>query len=331
MDVTDFTAELLALGEPTHFEPACARLRNDLFAQLAEHGFRSIALETDRVAALDGGFSHDLGEVAANRQLLDWLREYNETAEEPLACHGFDAPAEMFSAPSPRTYLEHVRDYLGFDADIAALTGDDERWSRSEAILDPDRSPGAAAEARELRVIADDLLVALHAQAPRLDTAWWRAQANATAGRGLLRYHAASARPGDRDTRIARLAGMRAVLMAENLLDIRAIEARRGPTLVFAHNGHLQRSGSGTGAIVGALLGERYAFIAGSLGHSEAIGLGEPAPDTYEGLLQHGTKTWKLTADLPAGRKRTDTKPERGYFGLDADVLDGAAAVWHIA
>ncbi|MET8852650.1 erythromycin esterase family protein [Amycolatopsis sp. NPDC004625] len=330
MDIADFTAELLALGEPTHFEPACARLRNDLFARLAEHGFRSIALETDRVAALDGGFSHDLGEVDANRQLIAWLREYNETAGEPLTFHGFDAPAEMFSAPSPRSYLEHVRDHVGVDVDIAALTGDDERWSRPEAILDPAQSPGATAEARELRVVADDLLVALTAEAPRLDAAWQRARVHALAGRGLLRYHAASAQPGDRDTRIARLAGLRAVLMAENLLDIHALEAPRGRTLVFAHNGHLQRSGSGAGAIVGALLGDRYAFVAGSLGRSDAIGLGEPEPDTYEGRLQEGTKTWRL-ADVPAGRRRTDTKPERGYFGLDADVLDGAAAVWHIA
>ncbi|WP_410593210.1 erythromycin esterase family protein [Amycolatopsis sp. lyj-23] len=330
MDIADFTAELLALGEPTHFEPAFARLRNDLFARLAAHGFRSIALETDRVAALDGGFSHDLGEVPANRELLQWLREYNETAGEPLTWHGFDAPMEMFSAPSPRTYLEHARDYLGLDVDIAALAGDDERWSRSEAILDPAASPGASPEARELRVLADDLLVALRARAPRPDAAWRRAEVHAIAGRGLLRYHAASARPGDRDTRIARLAGLRAVLMAENLLDIRAVEAGRGPTLVFAHNGHLQRSGAGAGAIVGALLGDRYAFVAGSLGHSAALGLGEPAPDTYEGRLQQGTKTWRL-AEVPAGRKRTDTKPERGYFGLDRDVLDGAAAVWHIA
>ncbi|RSM37703.1 erythromycin esterase [Amycolatopsis balhimycina DSM 5908] len=330
MDITDFAAELLGLGEPTHFEPAIGRIRNELFARLAGHGFRSIALETDRVAALDGRFSHNLGEVDANRQLIAWLREYNEHAGEPLTLHGFDAPTEMFSAPSPRAYLEHARDYLGLDVDIAALTGDDERWNRSEAILDPAASPGASPEARELRVLADDLLVALHTRAPRLDAAWWRAKTHATAGRGLLRYHAASAQPGDRDTRIARLAGLRAVLMAENLLDIRAMEAGRGPTLVFAHNGHLQRSGAGAGAIVASLLGDRYAFVAGSLGHSDAIGLGEPEPDTYEGRLQPGTETWKLTG-LPDGRKRTDTKPERGYFGLDADVLDGAAAVWHIA
>jgi erythromycin esterase-like protein len=333
MDLTDFTAELLALGEPTHFEPAFAHLRNDLFAQLAAHGFRSIALETDRVAALDGGFSHGLGEVAANRQLVAWLREYNEHTDEPLTFHGFDPPTEMFSAPSPRPYLEHARDYLGLDVDVAALAGADERWSRQEAILDPAASPGATAEARELRVLADDLVTALYAHLPRRtpDAAWWRAKTHATAGLGLLRYHAASARPGDRDTRISRLAGLRAVLMAENLLDIRAIEARRGPTLVFAHNSHLQRSGAGAGAIVAALLGDRYAFVAGSLGHSEALGVGEPAPGTYEGLLQRGTKTWKLTADLPAGRRRTDTKPERGYFGLDRELLDGAGAVWHIA
>src|SRR5689334_8339564 len=46
------SCDLLALGEPTHLEPAFGRIRNELFGQLAEHGFRSIALETDRVAAL---------------------------------------------------------------------------------------------------------------------------------------------------------------------------------------------------------------------------------------------------------------------------------------
>jgi erythromycin esterase-like protein len=332
MDITDFTAELLGFGEPTHFEPAFARLRNDLFAQLAGHGFRSIALETDRVAALDGEFSHGFGEVDANRDLLAWLREYNETADEPLTFHGFDAPTEMFSAPSPRGYLDHVRDYLGLDVDIAALTGDDERWSRAEAILDPAESPGATAEARELRILADDLLTALHAGAARLiaetsRAAWDRARIHATAGLDLLRYHAASAQPGDRDTRIARLADARAVIMARNLLDIQ--RATPGRTLVFAHNGHLRRTGSGAGAIVASLLGDRYAFVAGSLGHSEAFGLGEPAADTYEGLLQRETKTWKLTADVPPGRKRTD--PKQGYFPLDQEMLDGADAVLHIA
>ncbi|WP_370969138.1 erythromycin esterase family protein [Amycolatopsis sp. cg9] len=322
MDITDCTADLLAIGEPTHFEPAFARIRNELFARLAEHGFRSIALETDRVAALDGRFSHGFGELDANQQLLAWVREYNETADEPLTCHGFDAPTEMFSAPSPRTYLEHARDHLGLDVDIATLTGDDERWSRAEAILDPAASPGASPEARELRVIADDLLTALDA---RVGTAGWhRARIHALAGLDLLRYHAASARPGDRDTRIARLAQARAVIMARNLLDIHVSEP--GRTLVFAHNGHL---GAGAGEIVAARLGDRYTFIAGSLGHSEALGLGEPAADTYEGVLQRGTATWRLTAEMPAGRTRDDT--DRRYAPLTRELLERADAVLHVA
>jgi erythromycin esterase-like protein len=325
MDITDFTAELLAFGEPTHFEPAFARIRNDLFARLAEHGFRSIALETDRVAALDGGFSHGFGEVPANRQLLDWLREYNETAGAPLTFHGFDAPTEMFSAPSPRRYLEHARDHLGLDVDIATLTGDDERWSRSEAILDPAASPGASPEARELRVIADDLLMALDARAETTSQAEWnRARIHATAGLDLLRYHAASALPGDRDTRIARLSRARAVIMARNLLDIHG--SQPGRTLVFAHNAHL---GSGAGAIVAARLGERYAFIAGSLGHSEALGLGEPAADTYEGRLQRETETWKLTTEIPAGRTRDDA--DHRYAPLTRELLENAGAILHVA
>jgi erythromycin esterase-like protein len=325
MDITDFTAELLAFGEPTHFEPAFARIRNELFARLAERGFRSIALETDRVAALDGGFSHGFGEVPANRQLLDWLREYNETAGEPLTFHGFDAPTEMFSAPSPRRYLEHARDHLGLDVDIASLTGDDERWSRSEAILDPAASPGASPEARELRVIADDLLTALDARVETTSRAEWnRARIHAMAGLDLLRYHAASALPGDRDTRIARLSRARAVIMARNLLDIHG--SQPGRTLVFAHNAHL---GSGAGAIVAARLGERYAFIAGSLGHSEALGLGEPAADTYEGRLQRETKTWKLTTEIPAGRTRDDA--DHRYAPLTRELLENAGAILHVA
>ncbi|MET0994597.1 MAG: erythromycin esterase family protein, partial [Mycobacterium sp.] len=42
-------------------------------------------------------------------------------------------------------------------------------------------------------------------------------------------------------TRFARLTGLRDAMMADNLLDIAAREARRGPTLVFAHNRHLQK------------------------------------------------------------------------------------------
>ncbi|WP_224285159.1 erythromycin esterase family protein [Streptomyces sp. LS1784] len=372
-DMHDFVTpacELLGLGEPTHQEPAFGRVRNQLFARLVDRGFRSIALETDRVAAfavdayvregvgtLDSamgeGFTHGFGELDPNRRLVAWMREFNRERPpgERLAFHGFDVPSETTSAPSPRRYLEHARDYLGLDLDLAAVAGEDERWSRTEAVMDPAQSPGGTAEAERLRCLADDLLLQLHMRAPELVAAtssaeWIAVRARLTAGIGLLRYHAQSAVRGlTPSARISALSGVRDALMAQNLLDIRAIEARRGPTLVFSHNLHLQWNPSawalgeldcrwsGAGRIVGTLLGERYAFVAGSLGRSEAIGLADPASGTYEAHLQGRGAVWELTdTALPAGaRTRTDTVPRQGYFPLDREVLDGAVALLHIA
>ncbi|MEU3571459.1 erythromycin esterase family protein [Kitasatospora sp. NPDC036755] len=372
-DMHDFVTpacELLGLGEPTHQEPAFGWVRNELFARLVDRGFRSIALETDRVAAfavdayvregvgtldpvMRDGFTHGFGELDPNRRLVAWMREFNRERPpvERLACHGFDLPTETTMAPSPRRYLEHARDYLRSDLDIAAVAGEDEWWSRTEAVLDPEQSPGDSAGAVRLRCLADDLLLQLHMRAPELiaatsPAAWFETRARLTAGIGLLRYHARAAVRGlTPSERIGALSGVRDALMAQNLLDIRAIEARRGPTLVFSHNLHLQRNPSawalgeldcrwtGAGRILDSLLGDRYAFVAGSLGRSAAIGLAEPAPGTYEAHLQERTAVWELTdTGLPAdSRVRTDTVPRQGYFPLDREVLDGAAGLLHIA
>lgn len=359
---------VLALGEPAHLEAAHRVVRNEVFASLAERGFRSIALESDRVAGLgvdrfvrDGegsldsvmtdGFSHGFGELDGNRALVRWMREYNDgrPPEERLAFHGFDPPMETLSAPSPRRYLEHARDYLGLDVDLTAL-GDDERWSRAEALMDAAASPGATAAADHVRAVADDMLTALYRRAPELiaatsQAAWLRAEAHLTAGLGLLRHHRQSARPGEPSTRWTRLCATRDALMARNLLDIRRTEARRGPTLVFAHNLHLQRNPShmrmgnmdidwsSAGAIIGSLLGEEYAFVAGSLGRSDAIRLAEPGPDTYEGVLRSRIPAWGLTAaaDFPSARTRTDTTPDQGYFPLDRAIVDTADAILHVS
>ncbi|MEU6508951.1 erythromycin esterase family protein [Streptomyces sp. NPDC046942] len=371
-DIRDFvtpSCELLALGEPTHQEPAFGRVRNELFAQLVGCGFRSIALETDRVAALavndyvqggagsldtvlSEGFSHGWGALEPNRRLIAWMRDHNRNRppEQRLAFHGFDTPTENYSAPSPRAYLAHARAYLGLDLDLTRLTGDDERWSRAEAVMDPAMSPGATAEAGQLRLIADDMLTSLYTRAPELIEStsrerWLRARTHLTAGLGLLRYHHESARqPLDTSPRVTALLAVRDAHMVQNLLDIRDIEAERGPTLVFANNGHLQRTMSGwhlgevgadwwgAGSVLAHLLGERYLFVVGSLGRSEALGLGAPAPDTYEGLLQARFPTWALTAPstLAPARVRTDTEPRQGYAPLAQATLDTADAVLHI-
>lgn len=367
-DIRDFvtpSCDLLALGEPTHATPVFADVRNTLFAQLVERGFRSIALETDRVAALvandfvrDGtgtldlamseGFSHVFGTVEPNRRLIAWMREFNENrpAEERLSFHGFDTQTENTSAPSPRPYLEYARDFLGVDVDIAGPAGDDERWGRTEAVMDATSSPGATADAYRLRAIAADLLATLRSRKPEPVTDdWSRAEIHLMAGIDLLRYHRQCAEPLEPRERYAPLVATRDAIMARNLLDIRAVEACRGRTLVFAHNLHLRRQAStmrvaGTettwfpaGALVAPLLGDRYVFVSTSLGRSEAIALEEPEPDTYEGFLQkHVTTDWGLLtpSEVPPASVRTDPTPRQGYFPLDQGILNDADAILHV-
>ncbi|MQM28000.1 erythromycin esterase family protein [Glycomyces albidus] len=300
-DVIRESHELIGLGEPSHGDTALADARFELLTRLVDGGVRSIAFESDRVAGLAAddyvqgragsldtamaeGFTHGFGAFDVNRRLVAWMREYNEQRPpaERLSFHGMDAPLE-FTAASPRGHLEHVRDYLGLDLDLAPLAGDDQQWSRMEAVTDPAASPGDTPEAHRLRAVADDLLTALYSRAPHLiaatsRAAWDRARIHAATAVDLLRYHRQAAERIDEAERWSRLSAVRDAIMARNLLDIRDREAGRGPTAVLAHNIHLQRNESrmemagmtltwfGTGAVVAALLGPKYGFIAGSLG-----------------------------------------------------------------
>ncbi|MBB5477092.1 DUF6194 family protein [Micromonospora parathelypteridis] len=363
LDLLVGSPSLLALGEPTHGESAFLQIRNEAFLSLAEHGYRSIALESDRAAGLianefvqgdDGvtldralveGFSHGFGTAPANRDLLLRMREWNAVrpTAERLTFHGFDAPLEIESAPSPRRHLIRVDDFLGLDrsAEIDDLIGDEERWSDSAAIWEPGRSIGCSTDAQRLRVLADDLLTELYLRAPRRPEGWQAAFVHATSAVALLRYHAAAAAPLPQEERFARLAGVRDALMAENLLAIRATEAHRGPTLVFAHNTHLQRhqstmamagtevSWAGAGAIIAALLKDQYALVVGSLGSSPALGIEAPATSTYEGRLQQKTNHpgyVRASEIAPAEQREHDYR----YFPLDQATIEHADAVLHI-
>ncbi|BCJ41984.1 hypothetical protein GCM10010168_66390 [Actinoplanes ianthinogenes] len=338
---------LLAVGEPTHGEPAFARLRNEIFQELVALGFRAIAVESDRVAALAvddyiaGGPPIESGHSAADRELAEWMRDYNATAAEPLAFHGFDAPLEMMHAASPVPHLQQALAFLG-DPDILA---DDPRWSDPAAQLDAAHSIGRTQTAADLRIRADDGLVRLHAAAPRRPgetRAWHRARLHCRTALALLRYHAVAADPAPAAVRTSRMLGVRDALMAENLLDIAAL----GPTLVFGHNRHLQRhpsrwtlagmdlEWSSAGSIVSTLLGEHYAVVIGSLGESPALGLTEPAAATFEGRLTAASAAptvvtdRKVLGDEP--RVRADVTPEQGYFPLDAETVAHCDAILHL-
>jgi erythromycin esterase-like protein len=163
---------LLALGEPTHGEEALLVLRNDLFRQLVEQeGYRTIALEIDCMMALvvddyvtsgtgvlgevmERGFSHEWGAFAANRELVRWMREYNDgrPESERLRFAGFDGPLEITAAASPRQALIALHAYLTswVDADLLPCTaevldrllGADGQWTNPAAMRDPSQSVG---------------------------------------------------------------------------------------------------------------------------------------------------------------------------------------------
>jgi erythromycin esterase-like protein len=343
LDLLAVPPTLLALGEPTHGESAFLQIRNEAFASLAERGYRSIALESDRAAgliadefvqgsaavtldrALAEGFSHEFGVAPANRDLLLWMREWNtgRLAAERLTFHGFDAPLEIAGAPSPRRYLSQVCDFLGSNRaeEIDGLIGDEARWSDPAAIWEPGRSIGRSADAQRLRVIADDLLTELYLQAPRRPEGWRNAFVQATTAVALLRYHAEAAAPLPREERFVRLGAVRDALMAENLLAIRY------PCTMTVAGTRL--TWFSAGAIIGSLLGDRYAVIVGSLGASPALGIQAPAPTTYEGKLQRKTHLprYVRASDVEPAEQRTH---DYRYFPLDQAAVEHADAVLHI-
>ena len=115
--------ELLGIGEPTHGADEFLVLRNRLFQRLVEaHGYSAIAIESsftrgrvvdDYVAGRsvasyddvkDTGFSHGFGAPAPNRELVEWMRNYNAepSHRNKLRFYGFDSPTEMTGADSPR-------------------------------------------------------------------------------------------------------------------------------------------------------------------------------------------------------------------------------------
>ncbi|WP_327135814.1 erythromycin esterase family protein [Streptomyces sp. NBC_01343] len=317
---------ILALGEPTHGEDALLKLRNELFRRLVEQeGYRTIAIESDCMTGLlvddyvtagtgtldevmERGFSHGWGTSAANRELVRWMRAHNDgrPASEWLRFAGFDGPLEITGAASPRQALTGLHGYLSPRVDagllpctaetLDGLLGADDRWTDPAAMTDPARSVGQSAEAGRLRLIADDLVALLEAQAPYLVTAtpreeWDRAVLHGRTATGLLRYHHWMA--DDSPARMARLCALRDLMMAHNLLAV----AARGPALVHAHNSHLQREKStmqmwqgrvewwSAGALVSARLGAEYAFVATALGTIRHRGVDAPPPDTLEGIL----------------------------------------------
>jgi erythromycin esterase-like protein len=205
-------------------------------------------------------------------------------------------------------------------------------------MMDPSRSVGQSPEARQLRLIADDLVALLDAQMPHLIAVstpddLFRVRLYGRTATGLLRYHSRMADTGP--GRMTWLLAVRDSMMAANLLAL----ADRGPTLVNAHNSHLQRGKStmrmggpllhwwGAGAMVSARLGERYAFLATALGTIRDEGVDTPPPDTIEGLLytlpedRYLVDARRLASTLADVTPAARVSPWYGYAPLDPAQL----------
>ncbi len=328
----DDSVKLLGFGEALHGGEDILILRNRLFQRLVEtHGYSAIAIESSfprahivneyiagcgpasYEAVQETGFSHGFGRLDANRELVEWMRQYNADPSHrvKLRFYGFDSPTEMTGTDSPRQVLHFILDYLASIDNasskehrqrIDSLLGQDADWENPAAMMDPTKSIGLSPGAIALRVETEDLISELHVRRPELvaksdQSHYLEAVQYARVARQLLNYHAALARKSESGKRIVECLGIREVMMADNMAYTVSRERGRGKVLVFAHNSHLQRGKAkwqlGTnlltwwpvGSHLNEIFGPHYAVIGSGVSVSDANGIGQPEDGTLEARL----------------------------------------------
>ena len=329
--------ELLGFGEAMHGSEDILRVRNRFFERLVQkHGYVAIAIESgfpesrlvdDYVAGGPGtyegisksGFSWSFGELAANRDLVEWMRRYNADASHKikLRFYGFDISAIGGARIlGPDRVLHAALEYLatidatsarGHRERIDALLAQLSNWENADVWVGKAKAPGLTPAATAIRIATEDLITELRTRRPELavnsgENAYLAALHYALIARQTLDFHAALARSPAEPP--AGVRGVRDALMADNLTDIVERERGRGKVFVYAHNGHLQRGKSvwpccgqkfrGTdvyewwpaGSQLRDMLGDRYAVIGSGVATSDpANGLGTPEPGTLEAML----------------------------------------------
>ena len=263
------SATVLALGEATHGTHEFQAARLTLLQKVVDRGFTTIAWEEDfgsiaRVNAwLQGGpgaaedavaqFGYRLNKTTANRDLLVWIRAYNDArpAGEKIRLVGVDAARPTDTKALALSWLAS-RDAAAaadLDARLAELS-DDTLFDRDVAT----RVEGATAA----------LLAAVTASDDGSEAAADAAQA---------------ARVLEQSRRRAFETGSRDALLFENLRwgVERGAASGREHTLLFAHNGHVDRAGQASlapgdklGELAARHWGESYRAI-GTDGHRVAI------------------------------------------------------------
>lgn len=331
--------QLLGFGEALHGGDHLLTVRNRLFQRLVtRHGYSAIAIESSYRRAwvvneyvagrgpaksyddlLGGrGFSHGVGEVEANRELTEWMRQYNADAAHrvKLSFYAFDLPSGTTGSEGPGGVLQLPLDYLSSLDEAAgkkhcdrieALLAQVDDWENPLAWSDPTKSPGLSAPAAALRIAIEDLITELRTRRPELvakegNERYLDALQGALVARQVANFHAALAR--ETGEPLAGPRGIRDALMADNLVYAVERERNRGKVLAFAHNGHLQRGKSvwpccgqsygpnqetftwwPAGSQLQQRLGRAYAVIGSGVGESAANGIGRPEAGSLEARL----------------------------------------------
>jgi hypothetical protein len=187
------------------------------------------------------------------------------------------------------------------------LLGADDRSTNPAAMMDPSQSVGQTPDAKDLCLLADDLVALLDAQAPHLIAAssqeeWHRACLYWRTATGPLRYHFWMADTSS--SRMARLLGLG--------FDDGRQPARHRRT----------RAGAGVRPQRASSAGHQLAHLARALGTIRHQGVDAPPPDTIEGLLYalRMSVTSSTPADWPLPsptRRPLPGCPLVGYSPLD--------------
>jgi erythromycin esterase len=367
--------QLLGFAEALHGSEEILVARNRLFQRLvAAHGYSAVVIEAsspqaramnDYVLGLRGRDDPAVGEwlgtgfglLDANRELLDWMRQYNagSAAGTKLHFYGFDLPLGQGGLASPGRVLDIVFEYLDpidtatarrLRDRITPLVGEASDWERPAAFYDPAQSIGRSPAASELRVATVDLITELSIRRPELiaksdPLAYADALHHAELTLNLLNAHALLATPGA----YARMLGIRDLIMADNLEHILSCESGRGNVVAFAASGHLKRGMTQwrlppgnevklwwpAGSHLTESLGSRYAVIGMALGASDENGISTPEPGTLEaGLLAAGGPFFIPThrgddtpaVDAPTLPVRSGSTRNPTYAPLTADSFN---------
>lgn len=259
------TARIVALGEPTHgaHEPLAFRNRLIRFA-VEQMGFTAIAVESgfteasiidafvasgagDMQSVLREGLSSRSGRYGENRELIQWLRDYNIAAaaagRQRIRVYGIDLTAggrisgTTLAIDSALAYLSRanaaaadtIRSSLG-----NSLPPDDWSWG----VLSPSATTALDSTIPKIAKAMAKSRSSLIAHSSAAEYRW--ALHNLQVARQLARCERVTTPKSFEDMRYSgAVVGCRDAAMAENARWILENEGPKGRVLVFAHNSHV--------------------------------------------------------------------------------------------